>query len=394
MNKKIFLTLLMLIFIPCLFIFSGCKDKKIYFTVDTLPTGVDSAYVSDISGAQGGDSKGSYVMKGEESKISVIIKDGYTLGPLKVSVCGKEVALSPASTEDISHEYVGTFTADEDFKVSFKNAPVVITSVINFELDENYTEPNESEQIFVKFPKATEYGLAKTEYNLKEFVALVNNHLAISNVKATENFEMYVYSKNYSLKVQETPVYIKGDSRSFNEFFAKDGAYGFYFGEKFYKTSTIVIATQAATSNIAVTMTNNNYHNYLLSDNNIFTVKVNGGQMTEDGEYNYFDASVFDSANSVNINFEFSGLSNEQFESLSGRVEFSIYEGEKLNFTVDAASKTLTVTLNRPYTYYLKSDGFLRESYYHQYAYRYHFETNLEEVLTELGVDTSALFLE
>lgn len=208
-KKNIFLkiaTIFLFAIAPVLLLFSACGNKApkyYYFTVDALPSHVSEVTVQNTTGGYGSDSKGKFLVKGEDAEIRFFIEEGYNLGTLKVLSNGEELTITE---EEGEYAYKATFTPTKDFAITFAGA--VAPKVANIRLavgDISY--PSYHDRIMIEIDKYELFGLEKGKMSFAEFknvgssFAQINYDMPITVSVYTVGAYDFALSKQNSVRI-------------------------------------------------------------------------------------------------------------------------------------------------------------------------------------------------
>lgn len=197
MKRKLFALVMSLCFIiPCAFLLNACGDdlskNNAYFTIATLPTGVESVASTESFL----DTKGEYKVKGESTNFYIALDDGYEINTLKILVDGKEIS--------VNDDGLFSFTApDHNFEITFSGETKIHQSTIKFNaslVDDLSTELSKSGKSIKQ---------VRNEYSIKILQKYISSDIASSyNAKISGTYFDFVIG-DFAKMISENEVFLK-----------------------------------------------------------------------------------------------------------------------------------------------------------------------------------------
>lgn len=373
-------TFMFFAFAPVLLLLSACGNKApkyYYFTVDALPSHVSEVTVQNTNGGYGSDSKGKFLVKGEDAEIRFFIEEGYNLGTLKVLSNGEELTITE---EEGEYAYKATFTPTKDFAITFAGA--VAPKVANIRLavgDISY--PSYHDRIMVEIDKYELFGLEKGKMSFTEFKAAVSSPAQI-NYDMPITVSVYtVGAYDFALSKQNSVRILNNDGNTnigYNEQVEKiideeNQKYGYKHTIRFSQNNTITIHDEVREEYIIDFV-----HDWdkVSMNKDLFTLSVNGEIRAKTSDYELIQGVV-----------RFSDFTGTDLPKL--KIDFLKYADENYKNFYDALTFDLAGTQAQR-----SADGSYVEIEFDKY-YNYNFEydhyvisTNALELLKTMDMVT------
>ncbi len=373
-------TFMFFAFAPVLLLLSACGNKApkyYYFTVDALPSHVSEVTVQNTTGGYGSDSKGKFLVKGEDAEIRFFIEEGYNLGTLKVLSNGEELTITE---EEGEYAYKATFTPTKDFAITFTGA--VAPKVANIRLavgDMSY--PSYHDRIMVEIDKYELFGLEKGKMSFTEFKAAVSSPAQI-NYDMPITVSVYtVGAYDFALSKQNSVRILNNDGNTnigYNEQVEKiideeNQKYGYKHTIRFSQNNTITIHDEVREEYIIDFV-----HDWdkVSMNKDLFTLSVNGEIRAKTSDYELIQGVV-----------RFSDFTGTELPKL--KIDFLKYTDKNYKTFYDALTFDLAGTQAQR-----SADGSYVEIEFDKY-YNYNFEydhyvisTNALELLKTMDMVT------
>lgn len=222
---KIF-TLFCLLFMPVMFLFSGCKEdagiepspsikpQYMSFTVSPLPNNVNSIFLYGSNGVF--DSEHKPIIKyNEKFRIELSLNAGYTLNTLKLFVNNEEKLLEHNSNDKY---LVKDLSYNEDINITFDGSPSSYNVNCSFNFAETtihstpqeYINSNEeNDKIFVKVENSL---FGENEFTLTEFQNFVSSQKNSFVVETNKPLSIYIYTLDKSFAISSFSQIKNADS--------------------------------------------------------------------------------------------------------------------------------------------------------------------------------------
>ncbi len=323
MKKKFFSFI-----VVCAFIVTGamfltaCGEKKCYFTVDAPD------HFNVLFSEQNTDSDGkTYVLKGDETEISVSAETGYEFNE-SPTISFNGAAVDWASFESGVYKY--TFTPTADFTIVIGGTVSQVQHTLQFEINE-YNNANDFSGSYIKFPN-------ENEQTLSSFLSASDNGKTLTY---GENLEFWVYTNEYVDPVIEVA------SNSYENFVNKsfyneNGKFGYHYNVYVNGDGVLTFSTRTIYSQTSFkTGTNSSYQGPGI--NNDGTKTINDTDV-------YIIASIDTAKQELVITLK-SDIPEDVLSALTLKINDELQ-------TVTFSAGENKITLNKPYEYNEASDPY------------------------------------
>lgn len=398
MKKRISVILVLAVAFVSTLTVIGCTNNRVYYTEVGRPD-----YVADVSvfsnGVTSNDSKGGYVIKGENVKVLVVLERGYALGTLKMFLNGEEFPLvaESANRDNVSYATQKPYTASEQLEVKFTGEPQPITANAVLSITPFFEKDAElMNDVFIEV-SGTEGVCTLKEYMQKSVAART------LRIKANEGFTVFIYTEGYA-KVPfngNTAMYLSyiGDdqssySRVQGGFVAENNRYGYKYNDTLFANATLdfgFVSGGYLEINMNDVAADNATRQMPLQSNGLFELKVNG----ESRRFNEFFTvpfyfEDFDNNQEVELSLVFNESANGKMDAIVSGLEFKVSLSDTpVVYTVNG--NTVTMELKRPIEY--AADPSNQGALDAQYVYRYYIKTNLLQKIEAAGLTLKDEFM-
>ena len=339
-NISVFSALVLMI-ASCFMLCACGGNSNCYYTIATLPSGVQSVGFADYSN----DDNGNYLEKDVQNILEVQLSVGQELGTLKVLADGTEIPLTVDSTTSASSDfglrYTGTYTPSKNFEITFSGATELHKFDTAFNLtDGNYTPPTDNYNIKVDDPYNI-FDLDKNTSNTKTFTSISSFKQAIAQASGQAP-----YGSTLKFSFWSNPVNTYAPSSDV------------------LRISTPEFLTLSVEDNDALVfeVLFNQETNIELTLESLFREYYYFSSMSSGGpDASWFDSPLFkctlstgeslkvsDFANEVVLNVEC--LKYDTLKTYYDQMEFKI-NNEPQTYTIDQDTKTFSITLKKPFKY-------------------------------------------
>lgn len=357
-------TFIFFAFAPVLLLLSACGNKApkyYYFTVDALPLHVSEVTVQNITGGYGSDSKGKFLVKGEDAEIRFFIEEGYNLGTLKVLSNGEELTITE---EEGEYAYKATFTPTKDFAITFTGA--VAPKVANIRLavgDISY--PSYHDRIMVEIDKYELFGLEKGKMSFTEFKAAVSSPAQI-NYDMPITVSVYtVGAYDFALSKQNSVRILNNDGNTnigYNEQVEKiideeNQKYGYKHTIRFSQNNTITIHDEVREEYIIDFV-----HDWdkVSMNKDLFTLSVNGEIRAKTSDYELIQGVVrfsdFTGTDLPKLKIDFLKYADENYKNFYDALTFDLAGTQALR---SADGSYVEIEFDKYYNYNFEYDHYV-----------------------------------
>lgn len=357
-------TFMFFAFAPVLLLLSACGNKApkyYYFTVDALPSHVSEVTVRNTTGGYGSDSKGKFLVKGEDAEIRFFIEEGYNLGTLKVLSNGEELTITE---EEGEYAYKATFTPTKDFAITFTGA--VAPKVANIRLavgDISY--PSYHDRIMVEIDKYELFGLEKGKMSFTEFKAAVSSPAQI-NYDMPITVSVYtVGAYDFALSKQNSVRILNNDGNTnigYNEQVEKiideeNQKYGYKHTIRFSQNNTITIHDEVREEYIIDFV-----HDWdkVSMNKDLFTLSVNGEIRAKTSDYELIQGVVrfsdFTGTDLPKLKIDFLKYADENYKNFYDALTFDL-AGTQAQRSADGSY--VEIEFDKYYNYNFEYDNYV-----------------------------------
>ena len=339
-NVSVFSALVLMI-ASCFMLCACGENSNCYYTIATLPSGVQSVGFADCSN----DENGNYLEKDVQNILEVQLNVGQELGTLKVLADGTEIPLTVDSTTSASSDfglrYTGTYAPSKNFEITFSGATELHKFNTSFNLtDDNYTPPTDNYNIKVDDPYNI-FDLDKNESNTKTFSLISSFKQAIAQASGQAPYgstlKFSFWSNPVNTYAPSTDV-LKIATPEFLTLSVEDND-ALVFEVLFNQETNIELTLESLF---------NEYYSFLSMNTGGTNVSCFNSPLfnctLSTGEF----LKVSDLASEVVLNVEC--LKYDTLKTYYDQMEFRI-NNEAQTYTIDQDTKTFSIVLKKPFEY-------------------------------------------